>query len=79
MATKITDRAVKVAEGIIRANQVPYTIYADTQVGARVKCSQPDRFWLILKTKTRTITQSTQKRSVFNEWMQLIAENGTPA
>ncbi len=79
MATEITDRAVKVAEGIIRQDNVGYTVYADTQVGQRAKRDDANRYWLILKTKSRTITQSTQKPALIKEWMDLIAENGTPA
>ena len=79
MATKITDRAVKIAAGTIRNNNVPYAVYADTQVGQRVKSSQPNRYWLILTTEERQIVQSTQRQAVYAEWMELIAANGTPA
>lgn len=77
MATKITDRAVKIAQGTIAANGVAYTVYADEQVGQRVQTSYPSRYWLILKTAERTITQSTQKLALFKEWMELIEANGS--
>jgi hypothetical protein len=80
MAQKITDRATIIAEGVIRQNGVGYTVYADTQVGQRVKQSYANRYWLILKPKTgRTIRQSTQKPALIQEWLALIAENGVAA
>ena len=80
MATKITERAVKVAEGTIAANGAKYSIYADTMVGARVNAYYKDRFWLIIKTQDgQVVRQSTQARSVYEDWMQLVAENGAPA
>jgi hypothetical protein len=77
--TKITERAVKVAEGTIKANGAKYTIFADTLVGQRVREVQKDRFWLIIKIDKQIIRQSTQKRELYNEWMQLVCENGVAA
>lgn len=81
MATKITDRAFIVAQGTIAKNNCGYVVYADTQVGQRIKAIQPNRYWLILKPANGhpVIRQSTQKEAVYAEWMQLIAENGAPA
>jgi hypothetical protein len=79
MTTKITERAIKIAKGTIRQNGVGYVVYADTQVGQRVKQDYASRYWLILKTKERTITQSTQKPALIKEWMDLIAQNGVAA
>lgn len=79
MATKITDRAVKVAEGIIAKNNVPYRIWADFQVGQKVGQSYKNRYWLVLETKERKIITSTQKQAEYDDWMQLIAQNGIAA
>lgn len=79
MASRITDRAVIIAKGTIKKNSVPYTVWADYQVGQRVRTSYPNRYWLVLETKERTITQSTQKQALFEEWMTLIAANGIAA
>ena len=81
MATKITERAFIVAQGTIAKNNCGYTVYADTQVGQRVKTTQPNRYWLILKPSNGhpVIRQSTQKEAVYADWMNLIAENGAPA
>ena len=80
MATKITDRAFIVAEGTITKNNCGYTVYADTQVGQRVKTAQPNRYWLILKpANSKKIVQSTQVEAVYADWMNLISENGVAA
>ena len=80
MATKITDRAFIVAQGTITKNNVSYTVYADTQVGQRVKTTQPNRYWLILKREGKVLTrESTQREAVYADWMNLINENGVAA
>lgn len=80
MATKITDRAAKIAAGTITANGCAYEVWADTQVGQRVGASYGTRWWLLLTTKDgKTVNQSTMQQARYAEWMDLISKNGSPA
>ena len=79
MATRITDRAKLIASGTIKQNGATYAVYADHQVGQRIRMTYRNRYWLIMKAAGREILQSTQRETVYREWMSLIAANGVQA
>lgn len=79
MATRITDRAVKIADADIAANGYRAIVWQDTQVGARVGVNYPDRFWLrLISPAGKRTTESTTRGKLAKEWLAEIAKHGTP-
>lgn len=74
MSTRITDRAVKIADVVVPQNGYRAIVWADYATGARVKLTYGTRYWLrLIAPDGSQINTSTMVQATADAWLSDIA------